>query len=77
MADIAKFLEMFSQQMETFFRHFQKLEDTLTIQNDCLIFGNRIVIPEKIRSHVMDLLHLGHCVSGPNSSCRETILFRR
>ena len=32
-------------------RHFQKLEDTLTVQNDCLIFGNRIVIPEKIRSH--------------------------
>ena len=42
-------------------RHFQKLEDTLTVHNDCLIFGNRIVIPEKIRSHVMDLLHLGHC----------------
>jgi len=32
----------------------------LTIQQDCLMFGNRVIVPTALRSRVLDLLHQGH-----------------
>ena len=41
-------------------KHYKHLEDSLTVSYGCLFFGSRIVIPESVRSKVLDLLHLGH-----------------
>jgi transposase InsO family protein len=39
---------------------FQKLVDSLSTENGCLFAGSRIVVPERLRRQVLDLLHLGH-----------------
>ena len=41
-------------------RHYKKLEDSLFTENGCLVYGARIVIPNKLRNPVLDLIHLGH-----------------
>lgn len=40
--------------------HYKKLEDSLTTESGCLLFGSRIVIPDRLREQVLQLLHLGH-----------------
>ncbi|XP_033115749.1 uncharacterized protein K02A2.6-like, partial [Anneissia japonica] len=39
---------------------FKRLKDSLMVTNGCLLYGNRVVIPFKLRSHVLELLHIGH-----------------
>lgn len=41
-------------------QHYKKLEDSLHTENGCLIYGARIVILEKLRISVLNLVHLGH-----------------
>ena len=41
-------------------RHYKKLIDALSTENGCLLYGARIVIPDKLRSKVLELVHLGH-----------------
>ena len=36
-------------------RHYKKLEDSLSVENGCLVHGARIVIPNKLRHPVLDL----------------------
>lgn len=38
---------------------FRKREE-LSIERECLVWGNRVVIPEKARAAVMEMLHIGH-----------------
>ena len=40
--------------------HFKKLADSLLADRGCLLYGTRIVIPRKIQSQILTLLHLGH-----------------
>lgn len=35
-------------------------ENELTIQNDCLLKGTRVIIPYKLRQQILDELHAGH-----------------
>nr|KAG5693828.1 hypothetical protein BaRGS_004436 [Batillaria attramentaria] len=41
-------------------RKFQKLSDSLSICNGCLIYGTRVVIPQSLQPKILDLLHIGH-----------------
>jgi hypothetical protein len=38
----------------------RKLQDSLSICNGCLVHGNRVVVPSKLRQQVLEILHLGH-----------------
>ena len=40
--------------------HFKKLADSLLTEGGCLLYGARIVIPCRIQSQILTLLHLGH-----------------
>ncbi|XP_058038252.1 uncharacterized protein K02A2.6-like isoform X1 [Ahaetulla prasina] len=42
------------------FKEFTKKLLELSVQGGCLLWGDRIVIPEKLRGHVLELLHVGH-----------------
>ena len=40
--------------------HYKRLADSLWIERGCLLLGARIVIPSRLRSQVVQLIHLGH-----------------
>lgn len=40
--------------------HYKRLEDSLTVEKGCLFLGARIVVPDKLRDQVLQLIHLGH-----------------
>ena len=40
---------------------FSPLRHHLTLYKDLVLFGDRIVIPHKARSEVLNLLHAQHC----------------
>ncbi|XP_058051873.1 uncharacterized protein K02A2.6-like, partial [Ahaetulla prasina] len=42
------------------FKQFTKKHSELSVQGGCLLWGDRVVIPEKLRGHVLELLHVGH-----------------
>ncbi|XP_058033127.1 uncharacterized protein K02A2.6-like, partial [Ahaetulla prasina] len=42
------------------FKEFVKKRGELSAQGGCLLWGDRVVIPEKLRERVLDLLHEGH-----------------
>ncbi|XP_058023862.1 uncharacterized protein K02A2.6-like, partial [Ahaetulla prasina] len=42
------------------FKEFVKKRGELSAQGGCLLWGDRVVIPEKLRKRVLDLLHEGH-----------------
>ncbi|XP_058038754.1 uncharacterized protein K02A2.6-like [Ahaetulla prasina] len=42
------------------FKEFEKKRGELSAQGGCLLWGDRVVIPEKLRAKVLDLLHEGH-----------------
>ncbi|XP_058017979.1 uncharacterized protein K02A2.6-like [Ahaetulla prasina] len=42
------------------FKEFVKKRGELSAQGGCLLWGDRVVIPEKLRKKVLDLLHEGH-----------------
>ena len=37
--------------------HYKKLIDTLSIENGCLLYGAKIVMPDKLRGKVLELVH--------------------
>ena len=39
---------------------YQRFWSELSVQDGCLLRGNRIVVPPEGRDKVMELLHLGH-----------------
>ncbi|XP_052131934.1 uncharacterized protein K02A2.6-like [Frankliniella occidentalis] len=39
---------------------FFKERDALSIEQNCLMFGNRVVIPEALQGNVLQILHTGH-----------------
>ena len=39
---------------------FHALRDSLSVANNCLFYGHRVVIPKTLQSQVLQLLHLGH-----------------
>ena len=39
---------------------FRKVSDWLSTTNGCLMYGSRLVIPERLHKQVLDILHLGH-----------------
>ena len=41
-------------------RPIQQYSSSLSVVDDCLINGNRVVIPEAMRKQILDILHLGH-----------------
>ncbi|XP_062606687.1 uncharacterized protein K02A2.6-like [Saccostrea cucullata] len=41
------------------YRYFTR-KDELTIHNGCLLWGMRVVVPTKLRDHILKELHLGH-----------------
>ncbi|XP_058024057.1 uncharacterized protein K02A2.6-like, partial [Ahaetulla prasina] len=42
------------------FKEFVKKRGELSAQGGCLLWGDRVVIPEKLREKVLELLHEGH-----------------
>ncbi|XP_058041724.1 uncharacterized protein K02A2.6-like [Ahaetulla prasina] len=42
------------------FKDFVKKRAELSVQGGCLLWGDRVVIPEKLRKNVLELLHVGH-----------------
>ncbi|XP_058024066.1 uncharacterized protein K02A2.6-like [Ahaetulla prasina] len=42
------------------FREYVKKRGELSVQGECLLWGDRVVIPEKLRKKVLELLHEGH-----------------
>ena len=41
-------------------QEFKKYAASLSVRDDCLINGNRVVIPEAMQPQILDILHLGH-----------------
>ena len=41
-------------------QEFKKYAASLSVTNDCLIDGNRVVISEPMQPQILDILHLGH-----------------
>ena len=41
-------------------QEFKKHAASLSVTDDCLINGNRVVIPEAMQPQILDILHLGH-----------------
>ena len=41
-------------------KEFRKLENSLSVSNGCLLYGNRVVIPASLQKEVLKILHLGH-----------------
>ena len=41
-------------------KDFKKLENSLSIENGCVFYGIRVIIPSTLRNHILKLLHLGH-----------------
>ena len=41
-------------------QEFKKYSSSLSVVDDCLINGNRVVIPEAMRTQILDILHLGY-----------------
>ena len=39
---------------------YKQFEDSLSTSGECLIYGQRVVIPPGLRRKTCDLLHLGH-----------------
>ena len=39
---------------------FRRVEDSLSIAHNCLLYGSRIVIPTNIQPQILSLLHEGH-----------------
>ncbi|XP_064470207.1 uncharacterized protein K02A2.6-like [Ornithodoros turicata] len=44
----------------THYRPYQRRFDQLSVQDDCILLGNRVVIPQELRAKVLDLLHESH-----------------
>ncbi|XP_058032651.1 uncharacterized protein K02A2.6-like, partial [Ahaetulla prasina] len=42
------------------FKEFVKKSGELSVQGGCLLWGDRVVVPEKLRGKVLELLHEGH-----------------
>ena len=42
------------------FKHYNSRGEELSVQDGCLLWGNRLVIPETARQRVLDELHAGH-----------------
>ena len=40
---------------------FRKIQTSLSTVHGCLLHGNRVVVPAKLHSQVLQLLHIGHC----------------
>ena len=41
-------------------QEFKKYAPSLSVTDDCLINGNRVMIPEAMQPQILDILHLGH-----------------
>ena len=41
-------------------QEFKKYAASLSVMDDCLINGNRVVIPEATQPQILDILHSGH-----------------
>ena len=41
-------------------QEFKKYAASLSVTDDCLINGNRVVIPEAMQPQILDIFHLGH-----------------
>ncbi|XP_058041463.1 uncharacterized protein K02A2.6-like [Ahaetulla prasina] len=42
------------------FKEFVRKKGELSVQGGCLLWGDRVVVPEKLRKKVLELLHEGH-----------------
>ena len=50
--------------VEPEFRAFKQRQDELSTDGDCLMWGGRVVVPEKLRNRVLQELHAGHLGAG-------------
>ena len=39
---------------------FKKISESLSVENGCLFYGARVVIPSTLKQEVLKILHLGH-----------------
>ena len=53
-------LQRWKKVNDTTFQPYLQRSKELTIQNDCILWGSRVVIPEVGRERVMQMLHDGH-----------------
>lgn len=41
-------------------QHFFLRKNELSVEYDCVLWGNRVIIPSKFRNHILDMLHEEH-----------------
>ena len=46
--------------MDDKYKHFYKRKNELSIEAGCLLWGNRVIIPEKLKPKLIDELHRDH-----------------
>lgn len=53
-------LQGWPRKVENDIEYYFKLKDSLSTQDDCLFFGDKIVIPEVLLNKILKLLHKDH-----------------
>ncbi|XP_060868649.1 uncharacterized protein K02A2.6-like [Metopolophium dirhodum] len=53
-------LQGWPRKVESEIKYYLKLKDSLSTQDDCLFFGDRIVVPEVLKKNILKILHKDH-----------------
>ncbi|XP_060859984.1 uncharacterized protein K02A2.6-like [Metopolophium dirhodum] len=53
-------LQGWPRKVESEIEYYLKLKDSLSTQDDCLFFGDRIVVPEVLKKNILKILHKDH-----------------
>ena len=52
--------EEYSENIGVAVKKYEKIKDSLLISEGCLFYGTRLVIPQRLRNSVLQILHTGH-----------------
>ena len=44
---------------------FQRKQQEITVENGCLLWGMRVLVPTKLQAKLLDELHQGHPTHNP------------
>ena len=60
LAQVQTFLQRWEDGEEEEMKPFNHQRDEMSVQDGCLLWGNRVIIPRKLQGEVLTLLHEGH-----------------
>ena len=52
--------DTYAENIQPEIRQFYEHKDDLTVENNLIMKGNTVIIPAKLREHVMNILHKTH-----------------